>query len=143
VGPEGIILKNHPDIPFIRRKRRNRLAFEIDLSVIRFMKTSDETEEGCLSATRRAKECKKLSVPNVQRNVTHSLERPKSLDKILKFDIHKSPLNKRHKGQSAWRLPTGRQAQRGGEILPENLKKLGKKSQDLPCKNRNPPVPCD
>jgi hypothetical protein len=101
VWPEGVVLEDHPDIALVGWKKRNRLAFEIDLPVIRLMKTSDEPEDRCLSATRRAKECKKLSVLNVQRNVTHSFERPKSLDDIFKFDVHKSPLGSKSKEQSA------------------------------------------
>jgi hypothetical protein len=101
VGPEGVVLEDHPNIPLVGWKKRNRLVFEIDLPVIQLMKTSDEPEDGCLSATRRAKECKKLSIMNVQRNVTHSFERPKSLDDIFKFDVHKSPLDSKSKALSA------------------------------------------
>jgi hypothetical protein len=62
VGPQGIVLENHPDVPLIGRDGGHSLSVEIDLPVIRLVKSSDESKNGRLSTTRRTKKSEKFPV---------------------------------------------------------------------------------
>jgi hypothetical protein len=88
MGPEGIVLENHPNIPFIGRDRRDRLSVKVDLSSIRLVKSSNESKDGRLSTPRRTKKREKFTIMYLQRNVAHCLQCTKPLHKILQLNIH-------------------------------------------------------
>jgi hypothetical protein len=88
VGPEGIVLKNHSNVPLIRRDRGYGLPVEIDLPVIRFVKSSNKAKDSCLPTARRAEKGEKFSVMDLQRNMTHRFQYAETLHDVLKLNIH-------------------------------------------------------
>jgi hypothetical protein len=66
MGPEGIILENHPYVSLIGRDRGYRLPVEVNLTVIRLVKSPYQSKNGCFPTTRRTEKCEKFSVMDLQ-----------------------------------------------------------------------------
>ena len=88
VRPEGIVLKDHADVPLIGRDRRYLPVPEVDLSVIGLVKAADETQDRRLAATRRPQEGKELAVLDIEGDMTHRLQGAESFDHVFQLNIH-------------------------------------------------------
>ena len=56
--------------------------------MIGFVESSDKAKDRRLSAARGPKEREKLSIPDVQGNVVHRLQRSKPLDDVFKLYVN-------------------------------------------------------
>ena len=88
VRPEGIVLKDHADVPFIGGHRRYFPVSEVDLPVIGFVKAADETEDRRLAATRRPQQRKEFAVLDIEGDMTHGLQGAESFHHVFELDIH-------------------------------------------------------
>ena len=81
---EGVRLKDHGDVTIFRRYIINDPVTDLDIAAGNLFQPSQRSECGCLSATRRTNENKKLFVRHLNVQVVDSFHVAKLLDDIFK-----------------------------------------------------------
>ena len=66
VRKKRVFLKNGIDLPLVRRQRGNFLTVKKDISFVRRNEAADDTQRRCLAAAGRTEQRHKLSVPDVE-----------------------------------------------------------------------------
>ena len=61
VGKQCIALKNHADVAFLNRKRRDVLVVEQHPTGVRRIQAGNQSQGGCLAAAGRAKQYKRFA----------------------------------------------------------------------------------
>jgi hypothetical protein len=91
MGPNGVGLKNHPELPLVRRneniaaRRSHGCAIDENLAIIRFLQTCNKPKRRGLATARRAKQGENFAGLNRKANLIDCSDGPESLDDLAKF----------------------------------------------------------
>ena len=79
VGPEGVVLEDHPDVAGVRRKVGDVPIPEPDATRVQTVEPGDETEQRRLAASRGAEQREQLAVRDLERDVSTARTAPNRL----------------------------------------------------------------